>query len=512
MPGSRFLGIDIGTSAVKCLLVDAQGAVLTRAAQPYAPMAPGSLEQRPQDWWHAVCKAVRGCLDAAGGAQPVAVSFSGHMSAPVLLDARGAVLRPAILIADTRSDAQAKLLARTHGAYLRRLCGNPAINAFTAPKLLWCRAHEPALWREAETVLLPKDYIRYRMTGQLATDRTDAGNTLLFDPQTNEWDLELARQLDIPPSMLPPLRASDCVVGRVSGGAAAETGLQAGIPVITGAADMACSQLGTGATKPGIVALTLSTSIQIVQAADAPSDALYGKMTWHPSAQGGLYAMASVFAGGLSLDWILQLLTGGGPLQAQEYAAWDARLQARRQSAARDAPLFLPFLTGSGSPRFDPTEQALFSGLSMRTTAEDLVLAVLEGVAFHVRENLELLAAHFPQHVVHLAGGGCRMTVWRQIFADVLGRELHLLSNHDGSALGAAMLAARGVGTEIAFAQANPVRHVIRPQTDADGARYRTYQALCLAKMGPAGESIQSNNFFSAKSTAHGEIIDSILG
>ncbi len=469
MHSELLCGIDVGTSAVKCIVTDPVGAVYARASVAYPPRPEGALEQDPRLWWQAVCQATRECLRTIDPSHLAAVSFSGHMSAPVLLDKRGDVLRPAILIADTRSDAETAWLEETYGGRIHSLCFNRPLNAFLAPKLLWCRRHEPECFAKAASVLFPKDYIRFRMCGGISTDRTDAGNSLLFDPVKNVWDEALSEQIGIPPALLPPVLPSGEVCAAVSHSAASETGLPEGLPIVTGAADMACSQLGTGAFEPGVAALTLSTSIQIVEPAPHPVGALSASMTWHPSAfENGMYVMASVFAGGLSLDWILQLLSAGAPLTPRDYADWNSRLIARRKAHPQRKALFLPFLTGSGSPRFNPAERGAFLELSASVTAEDLVLAVLEGVALHARENVDLLTRYLPAARFHLAGGGCRMTVWPQIFADVLGRELTLLENPDVSALGAAMLAARGAGFTDSVRNA-----VVRTVVPAEGAHYQ---------------------------------------
>jgi len=447
---SLVLSIDIGSTAVKVIAMTKEGEIAASESGHYPTSSPypGWVEQDPESWWEAASAAIKGCLERVGPAAIGAVSFSGHMSAPVLLDEDGRPVMPSILIADTRSHEESAYLKAHYKRDFLHLTGNEPIDAFTVSKLLWIKRARPDAMDRACTLLFPKDYIRFKLTGQLGTDQTDAGNSLLYDHGKGEWAMELIRELDLPVHIFPHIHASSDVVGHASRDASLATGLLEGTPIVAGAADMACSQLGTGAVGTGTLAITLSTSAQVVMRVDGISSSGAGQVTYHPSAiPGTLYAMGSVFTGGLGIDWAYRLITGKSRLSAGDYAAINGLCEGMKGIPPGSANImFLPFLVGSGTPHFDAADRATWIGLSTGQTPELLMHSVMEGIAFNIRESMEVFqkSGHTIDKV-HLGGGGSRNQVWSAMIGDVLGKNLSLLHNRDASAIGAAMLA--GVGT-----------------------------------------------------------------
>lgn len=447
---SLLMGIDIGSTSVKCVAMTPEGEIAGSATGKY-PMSsphPGWVEQNPKHWWRAVVRAVRECLGRVeDGGRVSAVSFSGHMSALVLLDGRGEPVRPSMLVADTRCREETALLRGRFANEFKSLTGNVPIEAFVAPRLLWLKKHEPESLAKAAAMVFPKDYIRYRFTGRLATEPTDAGNTLLYDPANGEWAWELIRELGLDPGLFPPLCRTAEAIGTVSREAARLTGLTEGIPVVAGGADMACSQLGTGAIREGVMSVTLSTSAQIVVPLRSPPPSLAGLVTFHPSAvEGALYGMGTVFTGGLGVDWALRLLTGsGGGARKRSLERWTEEMKDL-QPGSRGL-LFLPFLVGSGTPHFDARDRASWLGLSIGQPKAQLLHSVMEGVSYNIRENVELFEKEgVPVRELRLGGGGSRNEVWCRMVGNVAGKAASMLENRDASALGAAILAGIGTG------------------------------------------------------------------
>lgn len=445
------MGIDIGSTSVKCAAVTPEGKVAAAASGKY-PLSsphPGWVEQNPKHWWRAVVKAVRECTAQIGSGRVCAVSFSGHMSALVLLDNKGEPVRPSMLVADTRCREQTGFLRERYMDVFKALTGNEPLEAFVAPRLLWLKQFEPESLEKAAVLVFPKDYVRYRFTRRLATEPTDAGNTLLFNPAAGDWEWSLIRELGLDPGLFPPICRSTETVGSVTREAARLTGLPEGIPVVAGGADMACSQLGTGATREGVMSVTLSTSAQIVVPLKAPIPSLAGAVTFHPSAvEGALYGMGTVYTGGLGVDWGLKLLSGGGSSGSAERA----RLERWTEEMKKYPPgsrglLFLPFLVGSGTPYFDARDRASWLGLSIGQDKPLLLHSVMEGISYNIRENMEMFEkAGVPVRELRLGGGGSRNPVWCRMVGNVAGKAVSMLENRDASALGAAMLA--GIGAK----------------------------------------------------------------
>jgi xylulokinase len=441
------LGIDVSTTATKAVLVDPSGEVRGVASSEYAVAMPHPLwsEQDPALWWNAAQSAIRAALAAAGaaGSDVEAVGLTGQMHGAVLLDAAGTVLRPAILWNDQRTAAECDEIREKVGAErLIAISGNDALTGFTAPKLLWVRRHEPEVWAQVAHVLLPKDYLRYRLTGDYAIDKADGSGTILFDLAARAWSAELLVALDLDPAWFPPTFEGPDITGNVSQAAAEATGLVRGTPVVAGGGDQAANGVGVGAVAEGTVALSLGTSGVIFAATHTPLHEANGRVHAFCHAVPGRWHLMSVMLSAAgSLRWFRDALAPGeefGPLAAS----------AGEVQAAADGLFFLPYLSGERSPHPDPLARGAFVGLTLQHDRRHLARAVLEGVAFGLRDGLDLMIAAGMKRAgeIRASGGGLASETWRQILADVLQADLVTTSTTEGAAFGAAVLAAVGCG------------------------------------------------------------------
>ncbi len=441
------LGIDVSTTATKAILVDPEGTVRGIGTAEYGVSMPRPLwsEQDPGLWWAAAPSAIRAALAAAGagGADVDAVGLTGQMHGAVLLDAAGGVLRPAILWNDQRTAAECDEIREAVGAErLIAISGNDALTGFTAPKLLWVRRHEPEVWARVAHVLLPKDYLRYRLTGDYAMDKADGSGTILFDLAARDWSAELLAALRLDPAALPPTYEGPEVTGTVSPAAADATGLRTGTPVVAGGGDQAANGVGVGAVAEGTVALSLGTSGVIFATTHAPLREPRGRVHAFCHAVPGRWHLMSVMLSAAgSLRWFRDALAPG-----EEFGALAG--SAGEVEAAADGLFFLPYLSGERSPHPDPLARGAFVGLSLQHDRRHLARAVLEGVAFGLRDGLDLMveAGMAQPAQIRASGGGLASPTWRQILADVLGAELVTTSTTEGAAFGAAILAAVGAG------------------------------------------------------------------
>ena len=447
------LGIDLGTTGVKSLLLDGDGIVVgtATAGLSLSTPRPGWSEQNPADWWEATCDSVRAVLDRTGVAPAsiVGVGISGQMHGAVLLDSAGEPVRPCILWNDQRSAAQCDEITRRAGgrARLLDLVANPALAGFTAPKLLWVREHEPEVWARVATVLLPKDYLVYRLTGELGTEVSDAAGTLLLDVRCRVWSDEMTRLLELSPALLPMCRESSNIVGPVTALAAAATGLDAGIPVVAGGADNACAAIGTGVIAPGRLMSSLGTSGTMVAPTATPEVDPEGRAhTFCHAVPNTWYVMGVMLAAGGALRWLRD--TVYEDTIADERDVYDLMMDgAARVAAGAEGLLFLPYLSGERTPHGDPNARGVFCGLTLRHRRDHLVRAVVEGVTFGLRDSLEIIRGLcLPADRVYATGGGARSPLWRQIQADVFTVPVIAELAGEGPALGAALLAGAGVG------------------------------------------------------------------
>ena len=444
---SLVLGIDVSTTATKAVLVDLAGEVRGMGVAEYAFQMPRPLwsEQDPALWWDAAQSAIRAALAAAGatGADVEAVGLTGQMHGAVLLDGTGTILRPAILWNDQRTGVECDEIRKAVGQErLIAISGNDALTGFTAPKLLWVRRHEPEVWARLAHVLLPKDYIRLRLTGDYAMDKADGSGTILFDLAARTWSAELLAALGLNPAWFPPTFEGPQITGTVSRAGAEATGLVIGTPIVAGGGDQAANGVGVGAVSEGTVALSLGTSGVIFAATNEPLREPRGRVHAFCHAVPGRWHLMSVMLSAAgSLRWFRDALAPGEEFGALAGSAGDVQ-------AAADGLFFLPYLSGERSPHADPLARGAFVGLSLQHDRRHLARAVLEGVAFGLRDGLDLMiAAGMPQpREIRASGGGLASEVWRQILADVLDVELVTTSTTEGASFGAATLAAVGVG------------------------------------------------------------------
>ncbi|HEX8474505.1 MAG TPA: xylulokinase [Pyrinomonadaceae bacterium] len=449
----NFLGIDVGTGGSRAVVIDTHGGIVAAATIEHAPFASprtGWAEQDARDWWRASAAAVRAVLATDGEVRAEeigAVGFSGQMHGAVLLDARDEPLRPSIIWCDQRTEAQSRALAEKVGvSRLIELTNNPPLTNFTLTKMLWVREHEPETWKRTRALLLPKDYVRLRLTGDRATDVADASGTLLFDVANRRWSAEMSAATEIDVRMLPRAYESMEVTGSVSTAGAEATGLRAGTPVVAGAGDQAAGAVGMGIVRPGAVSATIGTSGVVFAATDRPALDPKGRVhTFCHAVPGRWHVMGVTQAAGLSLRWFRDQF-GANPSGAHD--AYERLMEeAASVPAGADGVLWAPYLMGERTPHLDPHARAALTGLAASHTRAHVVRAILEGVAFSLRDTFEIFKEmNVPVENVRLGGGGARSALWRQIQADVYGRVVETVEAEEGAAYGAALLAGVGGG------------------------------------------------------------------
>ncbi len=445
-----FLGIDVGTSGTRALLIDERGRVIASGTEEHAPFAspePGWAEQDPGDWWRACGLAVKKALAAAGknASEIACVGFSGQMHGAVLLDAAGEVIRPALIWCDQRTEKQSRELSETIGtAKLIQLTCNPPLTNFTLTKMLWVRENEPQNWARVRHLLLPKDYVRLRLTGEYAMDMADASGTLLLDVARRTWSSEVIAATKLSRDLLPPLCESPDVCGKVSREGAAATGLAAGTPVVAGAGDQAAGAVGMGIVRPGAVSATIGTSGVVFAATDRPALDPRGRIhTFCHAIPGRWHVMGVTQAAGLSLRWFRDQFGAGADDGRDPYDRLTE--EAAKVPAGAAGAFWLPYLMGERTPHLDPNARAALLGLSASHTRAHVVRAILEGVAYSLKDTFTIFdEMRVPVERIRVGGGGARSKLWRQIQADVYAHEVEFLEAEEGAAYGAAILA--GVG------------------------------------------------------------------
>jgi xylulokinase len=444
---SLFLGLDSSTTATKALLMNDTGQVLGVASSEYTYETPHLLwsEQHPHLWWDATVQSIRQVLAVTDidPAEVRGIGLTGQMHGLVLLDEHGEVLRPAILWNDQRTGAQCDEIRRRLGkARLIQITGNDALAGFTAPKILWVQENEPDIWARTRQMLLPKDYVRYKLTGGYATDCADGAGTILFDLRTRTWSPEMLMALNIPAAYVPPTFEGPAATALLAPLAAEMTGLPPGIPVMAGGGDQAAAAVGTGAVKEGMVSLSLGTSGVVFATTHTPAIEPQGRLhAFCHAVPGKWHFMGVMLSAAGSLRWYRDALSPG--------VGYDELLApAVPIPAGSEGLLFLPYLTGERTPHPDPRARGAFVGLTVRHGKAHLTRAVLEGVAFGLRDSFELMKGAGLSGVsqVRVTGGGARSPLWRQILADVLGAEMVTVNAEEGAAFGAAILAGVGCG------------------------------------------------------------------
>ncbi len=450
-PGDLLLGVDVGTSGLKAVLLDGVGHTVDEATTTYAVRSPqpGWTEQDPETWWSAL-RAALGELWSRGrsGMDVGAVGLTGQMHSLVVLDGRGDVLCPAILWSDQRTGAECDEIDAIVGRErLLERTGNLALAGFTAPKILWVRRHWPEAYERAAHLLLPKDFLRFRLTGVRASDMSDASGTLLLDVRERRWADDVIAALGIDRRLLPDVVEGDALTGAVTAEAASVLGLAPGTPVVAGGGDNAAAAVGLGAVDPGVLTLSIGTSGVIFAPLDRYPDRVDGRLHVFCHALPGRWHLMSVtLAAGGSLHWLRDLLAP--VLPATGDAAYDWLIEQAAAAAPGSGGLvYLPYVSGERTPHADPAARGVFFGLHLGTALGDLVRAVLEGVAYSQRQGLDLMReAGASATVARGAGGGLTSPLWRHILADTLGIGLQLAGPGMGAARGAAVLAGLGVG------------------------------------------------------------------
>jgi xylulokinase len=473
------LAHDLGTSGNKATLFDAEGHLVGSAFAAYSTSYPHPnwAEQEPQDWWQAVCETTRELLGSSGVAPETigAVGFSGMMMGCLPVDAQGTPLRNCIIWADQRAQSEAETVAEACGALkVYDLCGHRPSPAYCAPKILWVRSHQPHIYARTAKFLVPKDYIVHRLTGVFATDYSDASGTLLFDLRQRRWHQPFLDALGLDIDLLPAPYPSNAVVGAVTEQAAAETGLSAGTPVVIGGGDGSCAGVGAGVIEPGSAYCVIGTSAWISISTTAPLlDLLQRTMTFH-HVHPQRYAPMGVqqLAGG-AREWAWQALDDAGMLDLDDAAA--------QVEAGAGGLLFLPYMMGERSPWWNPLARGAFVGLSMQHGKPEMARAVLEGVAFGLRQILDALREQAGDvAALRLIGGGGKSRLWPQILADVFQVPIHMLQlKSEATSWGAAVAAGVGIGLydwSIA-AERSQVVKVVEPNA-ANAALYNEYLAI----------------------------------
>ncbi|HUO31419.1 MAG TPA: xylulokinase [Bryobacteraceae bacterium] len=481
-----WMGIDVGTGGTRALLVDAQGHVVagfTAAHEDIRMERPLWAEQRPENWWDAARQAIRGALAQAGiaGGKVRGIGLSGQMHGLVILDEASAVIRPSLIWCDQRSQPQVDAINQTVGREnVLKYTANPVLTGFTLPKLLWVRDHEPRSFERVRRLLLPKDYLRFRLTGEYATEVSDASGTSLFDVIKRKWSFEMAGRLGLDRAILPTCYESSDLTGRVTRAAAEATGLGEGTPVYGGGGDQASSAVGNGIVEAGIVSCTLGTSGVVFAHMEKVAYDPAGRVhTFCHAVRDKWHVMGVTQGAGLSLQWLRNQLAPGA-----EYDALTA--EAAKAPAGSQGLFWLPYLMGERTPHLDATARGGWIGLTAKHQRADLVRAVLEGVSYSQRDCLDIIEQlGVAVESVRVSGGGARSAFWRQLLADVFNKKVVTLATQEGSAYGAALLALAGTGEyasvpEVCRATIREVASITPRPAEAVGyARgHKIYQSL----------------------------------
>ena len=469
-----YIGIDLGTSAVKLLLVDETGAIRREVTKEY-PLSfpqPGWSEQNPADWWDGCVSGVRELLEGEDASAVAGIGAGGQMHGLVALDTQDAVIRPAILWNDGRTGEEVDYLNKVIGKdRLSALTANIAFAGFTAPKILWMQKHEPENFARIAKIMLPKDYINYKLTGVHCCDYSDASGMLLLDVQHKCWSKEMLDICGVSEGQMPKLFESFEVVGTVLPEIAAELGLPEGVKVVAGAGDNAAAAVGTGVVGEGGCNLSLGTSGTLFISSDHfgvdPNNALHA----FAHADGGYHLMGCMLSAASCNKWFCEEILHTADYPAEQKPITEEKL-------GRNHVFFLPYLMGERSPINDVNARGCFVGMTMDTSRADLTQAVLEGVAFAIRDSLEVarsLGLDIPR--TKLCGGGAKSPLWRKIFANVLGIPLEMVKTEQGPGYGGAMLAMVGCGQYASVQAASDALVELASVTEPDPELTARYEA-----------------------------------
>ena len=452
-----FLGVDVGTSGTKTLAMQEDGTILASATEEYPLFSPhpGWSEQNPEDWWQATIKSIRKVLKTGKikAADVKGIGLSGQMHGSVFLNKKHEVIRPALLWNDQRTAAECAEIEQRAGGRkkLIKLVANPALTGFTAPKILWLRNHEPKHFDKTVQVLLPKDYIRFRLTGEFATEVSDASGTLLLDVKQRNWSRPLLSKLELDDSLLPDVYESEAVSGHLTADAAGLLGLSKGVAVVGGGGDQAAGAVGNGIVKKGVISATMGTSGVVFAHSDEVQIDPEGRVhTFCHAVRDKWHVMGVVLSAGGSLQWYRNQLCEQQVAEAKRKKVDPYELisaQAEQAPPGSEGLFFLPYLTGERTPHADPDARAAWIGLSLRHGRSHLGRAVMEGATYAMRDSLEIIKElNIPVREIRLSGGGARSPFWRQLQADIYGQKVVTINAEEGPAYGVALLAAAGTG------------------------------------------------------------------
>lgn len=488
------LGVDIGTSGTKTVLFDMLGNTIASATSEYPLYQPyiGWAEQDPEDWWKATVETIAKVVKTSevNPSDIKGLGLSGQMHGMVLLDKNGHVLRPSIIWCDQRTQAECDQITEIVGKErLMEITANPALTGFTASKVMWVKNNQPEIFSQIDKILLPKDYIRYRLTGVFATEVSDASGTQFLDVPKRQWSEEVLNKLGIDPRWMPEVYESQEISGTISGEASRITGLVQGTPVAGGAGDQAAGAVGNGIVKPGIISSTIGTSGVVFAYTDNVSIDPKGRVhTFCHAVPGTWHIMGVTQAAGLSLQWMRNNF-GGMERELASHMGIDPYVlmtgEAEKAKPGCDGLIYLPYLMGERTPHLDPYAKGIFFGLSAKHERREMIRAVMEGVAYSLRDCLEIIREmNIPVSEVRASGGGGRSPLWRQMQADMFHTSIATINSSEGPALGVALLAGVGAGVYRSVAEACDaaikVVHVQQP-IDENVSVYDKYYEIYTA-------------------------------